>query len=71
VSVSLKPNKKRFDPTEYMTDEVHEDDVLDIKETFDLFDQNGNGLIEPTELIEALEHLGYEGKNTTIYQIFV
>ena len=54
----------------YVKEGVEEDDVLDIKETFDLFDSNGDGMIDPAELIVALEELGPEGKNTTIYQIF-
>jgi len=51
----------------YVKEGVEEDDVLDIKETFDLFDSNGDGMIDPAELIVALEELGPEGKNTTIY----
>ena len=69
TSVNLIP-KQKFNPKPYTFEGVTEDDVMDIKESFDLFDENEDGLIQPTELIHALEHLGQEGKKTTIYQIF-
>ena len=41
----------------------------EIKEAFNLFDTDGSGTIDPKELKSAMQSLGFEAKNATIYQM--
>lgn len=45
------------------------DEIEEIKEAFDLFDTDGSGTIDPQELKAAMQSLGFEAKNATIYQM--
>ena len=51
----------------YITSNKQEDEILEIKEAFDLFDTDGGGTIDPKELKAAMTSLGFEAKNQTIY----
>jgi len=44
-----------------------EDEIEEIKEAFDLFDTDGSGSIDPKELKAAMQSLGFEAKNQTIF----
>ena len=44
-----------------------EDEIEEIKEAFNLFDTDGSGTIDPKELRAAMQSLGFESKNPTIY----
>lgn len=46
-----------------------EEEIEEIREAFNLFDTDGNGTIDPKELKEAMQTLGFEAKNQTIYQM--
>ena len=46
-----------------------EDEIEEIKEAFDLFDTDGSGSIDPKELKAAMQSLGFESKNQTIFQM--
>lgn len=46
-----------------------EDEVEEIREAFNLFDTDGSGKIDPKELKAAMQSLGFENKNPTIYQM--
>lgn len=46
-----------------------EDEVEEIREAFNLFDTDGSGMIDPKELKAAMQSLGFETKNPTIYQM--
>jgi len=46
---------------------VTEDEVEEIREAFNLFDTDGSGSIDPSELKAAMQSLGFESKNPTIY----
>ncbi len=46
-----------------------EDEIEEIREAFNLFDTDGSGLIDPKELKAAMQSLGFESKNPTIYQM--
>ena len=48
---------------------MSEEEVQEIKEAFDLFDLDGEGTIDPKELKIAMQSLGVEAKNQTIYQM--
>merc|ERR1712045_515438 len=45
------------------------DEIEEIKEAFDIFDSDGSGTIDPKELKSAMQSLGFEAKNQTIYQM--
>jgi len=44
-----------------------EDEVDEIREAFNLFDTDGSGSIDPKELKAAMQSLGFESKNPTIF----
>ena len=46
-----------------------EEQKQEIREAFDLFDTDGSGTIDPKELKAAMQSLGFEAKNQTIYQM--
>merc|ERR1739848_263931 len=48
---------------------LSEEEIEEIKEAFDLFDTDGSGTIDPKELKSAMQSLGFEAKNQTIYQM--
>ena len=45
------------------------DEVDEIRQAFDLFDTNGTGKIDPKELKAAMQLLGFDSKNPTIYTL--
>lgn len=61
--------KAGFNPKLYEKPGLTEDEILEIKEAFDLFDTDGGGSIDPKELKAAMVSLGFEAKNQTIYQM--
>lgn len=46
-----------------------EDEIEEIREAFNLFDTDGSGTIDPRELRAAMQSLGFESKNPTIYSM--
>ncbi len=64
-----QPAKPSFNPKLYERPGLTEDEILEIKEAFDLFDSERTGYIDPKELKEAMASLGHEAKNQTIYQM--
>jgi len=46
-----------------------EDEIEEIREAFNLFDTENSGQIDPKELKAAMQSLGFETKNPTIYQM--
>merc|ERR1719183_512206 len=46
-----------------------EDEVDEIREAFHLFDTDGSGTIDPRELKAAMQSLGFDSKNPTVYQM--
>jgi len=48
---------------------LSEEDVEEIREAFNLFDTDGSGTIDPKELKAAMQSLGFEAKNQTIYRM--
>merc|ERR1711865_991476 len=45
------------------------DEIDEIREAFNLFDTDGSGLIDPRELKAAMQSLGFESKNPTIFSM--
>ena len=62
--MSKRAGSKRVERPGLSSEEVDE-----IKQAFDLFDTNGTGKIDPKELKAAMQSLGFDSKNTTIYQL--
>eukprot|EP00915_Cephaloidophora_sp_WS-2016_P004450 GHVH01005968.1.p1 GENE.GHVH01005968.1~~GHVH01005968.1.p1 ORF type:complete len:159 (+),score=24.08 GHVH01005968.1:150-626(+) len=48
-----------------------DDEVDEIREAFNLFDTEGTGTIDPRELKAAMQSLGFQTKNPTIFQMIV
>lgn len=46
-----------------------QEDIDKIKEAFNLFDTHGTGKANPKELKEAMNSLGFDKKNPTLYQL--
>lgn len=44
-------------------------EIEELREAFNLFDLDGNGTIDAKELKAAMENLGFENKNRTIYDM--
>jgi centrin-1 len=59
----------QFNAKDYEKPGLKEDEIYEIKEAFDLFDTDGGGSIDPKELKEAMNSLGLETRNQTIYQM--
>jgi centrin-1 len=65
-----KPSgSKAFNPKDYERPGLSEEDIEDIKEAFDLFDTDKSGTVEPRELKCAMESLGFEAKNATLFYV--
>jgi hypothetical protein len=65
---NAKANTKR--PTKsYERPGLSEEEIEEIREAFNLFDTDGSGTIDPKELKAAMQSLGFEAKNQTIYQM--
>jgi Ca2+-binding EF-hand superfamily protein len=61
--------KSKFNAKRYERPGLTEDEIEEIKEAFDLFDTDGSGSIDPKELKAAMQSLGFEAKNQTIFQM--
>ena len=59
----------KFNAKKYERPGLTEDEIEEIKEAFDLFDTDGSGQIDPKELKAAMQSLGFEAKNQTIFQM--
>lgn len=58
-----------FDAKKYERPGLTEDEILEIKEAFDLFDSDQSGSIDINELKNSMISLGFQAKNATIYQM--
>ena len=64
----MSKNTKRveFNAKRYERNGLTADEVLEIKEAFDLFDTDGSGHISTDELKQALRNLGIDARNQTL-----
>ena len=62
-------SKAKFNAKKFERPGLTEDEIEEIKEAFDLFDTDGSGTIDPKELRAAMQSLGFEAKNQTIFQM--
>merc|ERR1711981_650391 len=69
IFLNSKMSKAKFNAKKFERPGLTEDEIEEIKEAFDLFDTDGSGSIDPKELRAAMQSLGFEAKNQTIYQM--
>ena len=62
---SSKAPTKKVEPKK----EVVSSDGSDIKEAFELFDAGGDGRINAREIRSAMQSIGYDEKNPTVYEV--
>ena len=63
---AMATSKTSFDTKNYEKNGLTEDEVLEIKEAFDLFDTDHSGEIDVGELKQALMNLCIDTKNQTL-----
>ncbi len=64
LSKKVAPNKNRFQS-------LSQEEYDEIRQAFELFDTNSTGRINPTELKQAMQSLGFDSRNPTIYDMIV
>ena len=58
-----KKPSSQFDAEDHVRPGLSADEIMEIKEAFDLFDSDGGGTIDPAELKAAMTSLGFEAKS--------
>jgi centrin-1 len=66
TSQVIESKKEEFNAKKYEKNGLTEDEVLEIKEAFDLFDGDKSGQIDIEELRQALKSIGIESKNQAL-----
>jgi len=61
--------KNVFQAKDYERPGLSVDEIEEIKEAFDIFDVNKDGHISVSELVKAMETLGFNSKNEAIYKM--
>ena len=69
MSRVLKQNQQQFLPNQYIREGLEEDEILEIKEAFDLFDPDRTGYISPKELKDTMDSLGFDERSKIIYEM--
>merc|ERR1712203_292484 len=59
----------RFDPEKFARPGLSVDEVEEMKEAFDLFDNDGSGAISVNELTGAMKSLGFDVKHAVVYNM--
>merc|ERR1712071_351811 len=62
-------SKAKFNAKKFERPGLTEDEIEEIKEASDLFDTDNSGTIDPKELKAAMQSLGFDSKNQTIFQM--
>ena len=58
-----------FDPKKYLKPGLTENDVIQIREVFEAFDADGDGLLNPGDIRNALLKFGYKASSDTVLAI--
>ena len=61
--------KAEFNAKSYERPGLPVDEIEEIKEAFDIFDQDGSGEIQVATILEAMKSLGFDTKSPAIYQM--
>ena len=67
MSAAAAAQKGTFNARKYERPGLKQDEIEEIKEAFDLFDTDQSGQIDLKELRSAMQSLGYESKNETVF----
>ena len=62
-------DSKAFNAKQFERPGLGEDEIMEIKEAFDLFDTEDKGCINPRELKEAMQSLGLDERSKIIYEM--
>merc|ERR1712072_622224 len=68
-SKGKQPAHQAFDPKKYERPGLSVDEVEEIKEAFDLFDNDQSGAISVAELTSAMKSLGFDVKHAVVFQM--
>jgi Ca2+-binding EF-hand superfamily protein len=60
---------REFNPINYRSASLTEQDVLDLKEVFDFYDSTGMGVLLPNDLKLLLAENGFQPNKRTVYEI--
>lgn len=60
---------KPFNADDFVTLTLPREEVVDIRQAFEIFDSDGSGIMDPAELKQAFIDLGFTGQNKFVYQI--
>ncbi|CAD8121796.1 unnamed protein product [Paramecium sonneborni] len=63
-------NPNEFNPKKFVTKDLKESDIIDIKQVFDYFDSEQAGILSPNDLEQLLTSCGYHPTKETLYEIF-
>jgi centrin-1 len=63
------PKSDTYNPRDYLRPGLTLDEIEEVKEAFDLFDTDKSGTVEPKELKLAMETLGFDAKNATLFHM--
>ena len=58
-----------FNVDDYVRWDLSREEVTEIKQAFDIFDNDGSGIMDPSELKDAFINLGFTGQGKFVYQI--
>lgn len=64
-----KPGAKPIGKKKVERPGLTEDEIEELREAFNLFDTEATGKIDPRELKSAMQSLGFESKNPTIFNM--
>ena len=60
---------KEWKVEDYLRWDLSAEEVKEIKQAFDIFDNDGSGIMDPSELKDAFINLGFTGQGKFVYQI--
>ena len=60
---------KEFNPRDYRSANLNEEDIIELKEVFDYYDSTGMGVLLPNDLKLLLTEHGFNPAKKTIYEI--
>jgi centrin-1 len=66
---SKRQESKTFNVDDYVRWDLSREEVKEIKQAFDIFDNDGSGIMDPSELKDAFINLGFTGQGKFVYQI--
>ena len=69
VTKKIPAHQGNFDPDDYARPGLTEEEIIEIKDAFDLFDTDHCGTIETHDLKNAMESQGFQNKSPTIFKM--